>query len=151
MGFHPLPVFHFVQYLGHNENGPALYPITQDNTTLNTTPITTFSRCAFPGKSVDCNRRGNPADMNTEHDTRTKKASTGSDCCFMEIRVKGQLSDQWRDWFENLEIRLLENGEMLLSGAIPDQAALMGILNKLNRLNLTLLSVNEVNRNQEQT
>jgi hypothetical protein len=38
---------------------------------------------------------------------------------------------------------------MILSGAIPDQAALMGILNKLNRLNLILLSVNEVSRNQK--
>jgi hypothetical protein len=67
----------------------------------------------------------------------------------MEIRVKGQLSDQWSDWFENMEIRLLENGEMTLSGTIPDQAALMGILEKLNRLNLTLLSVNQVSRNQK--
>ena len=64
----------------------------------------------------------------------------------MEIRVKGQLNDQWRDWFDNMGLRLLENGEMILSGAIADQAALMGILNKLNRLNLKLLSVNEVSR-----
>jgi hypothetical protein len=64
----------------------------------------------------------------------------------MEIRVKGQLNDQWRDWFENMELRLLENGEMILSGAIVDQAALMGILNKLNRLNLKLLSVNDVSQ-----
>jgi hypothetical protein len=89
------------------------------------------------------------ADMNDERDAREKKEPSGSGCCFMEIRVRDQLSDQWRDWFENLEIRLLENGEMILSGAIPDQAALMGILGKLNRLNLTLLSVNEVSRNQE--
>jgi hypothetical protein len=89
------------------------------------------------------------ADMNDERDARKKKEPSGSGCCFMEIRVRGQLNDQWRDWFENLDIRLLENGEMILSGAIPDQAALMGILGKLNRLNLTLLSVNEVSRNQE--
>jgi len=67
----------------------------------------------------------------------------------MEIRVKGQLSSEWRDWFENMDLKSLENGEMILSGAVPDQAALMGILNKLNRLNLTLLSVNEVSRNQD--
>ena len=87
--------------------------------------------------------------MNDEQDTREKKRSSGSGCGFTEIRVRGQLSDQWRDWFENLDIRLLENGELILSGAIPDQAALMGILEKLNRLNLTLLSVNEVSRNQK--
>jgi hypothetical protein len=37
---------------------------------------------------------------------------------------------------------------MALSGAILDQAALMGILNKLHRLNLTILSVNSVSPNQ---
>lgn len=80
--------------------------------------------------------------------TRESKQPSGSGCCLIEIRVKGQLSDQWSDWFENMDLRLLENGEMILSGAIPDQAALMGILNKLNRLNLTLLSVNEVSQRQ---
>jgi hypothetical protein len=64
----------------------------------------------------------------------------------LEIRVKGHLSSQWSDWLEGLEVMWLDNGETVLSGTIVDQAALMGILNKLNRLNLTLLSVNEVNR-----
>jgi len=89
------------------------------------------------------------ADVNNKRDTRERKESLMSGRCFMEIRVKGQLSNEWSDWFENMELRLLENGEMVLSGVIPDQAALMGILNKLNRLNLTLLSVNEVSQNQE--
>jgi len=84
------------------------------------------------------------ADMNDKRGTCEKKQSSGSGCCLMEIRVKGQLSEQWRDWFENMDLRLLDNGEMILSGEIVDQAALMGILNKLNRLNLTLLSVSEV-------
>lgn len=88
--------------------------------------------------------------MSNERDTREKKQFSGPDCCPIEIRVKGQLSAQWRDWFEHMEIRLLENGEMILSGVIPDQAALMGILNKINRLNLTLLSVNEVSPNQKE-
>ena len=91
------------------------------------------------------------ADINDENNCCEKKQLSGSRCCLMEIRVKGQLSDQWRDWFENMELRLLENGEMILSGEIPDQAALMGILNKLNRLNLTLLSVNEVSHPKSNT
>ena len=68
----------------------------------------------------------------------------GCGTSFFEIRVKGHLSPEWSDWLDGLEVQLLENGEMILSGAIIDQAALMGILNKLYRLNLTLLSVNEV-------
>lgn len=61
-----------------------------------------------------------------------------------EIHVKGQLNNQWSEWLEGLEVKLLEDGEMILFGSILDQPALMGILNKLNRLNLTLLSVSEV-------
>lgn len=66
-----------------------------------------------------------------------------------EIHVKGYLNDKWSDWLEGLDVRLLDNGEMILSGTIVDQAALMGILNKLNRLNLTLLSVCEVSKKND--
>ena len=65
---------------------------------------------------------------------------------FYEIHVKGYLRSEWSDWLEGLEMRLLDNGEMILSGNIVDQAALLGVLIKLSRLNLTLLSVNEVER-----
>ena len=67
---------------------------------------------------------------------------------FFEIHVRGHLNNKWSDWLEGLDIKLLDNGEMILSGVIVDQAALMGVLNKLNRLNLTLLSINEVSRNK---
>ena len=71
-------------------------------------------------------------------------------CCsgggFFEIRVRGHLDSKWLDWLEGLEVKLLDNGEMILSGALVDQAALMGVLNKLNRLNLTLLSLSQVNQ-----
>jgi hypothetical protein len=60
----------------------------------------------------------------------------------VQIRVKGQLSRDWADWLEGLEMTGLENGEMLLSGMLADQSALMGVLAKLHRLNLTILSVN---------
>jgi hypothetical protein len=42
-----------------------------------------------------------------------------------------------------LEVKRLDNGETILSGAVVDQAALMGILNQLHRLNLTLVSVSD--------
>ncbi len=77
-----------------------------------------------------------------------------SPCCggsqpagrFFEIRVKDHLNTEWSDWLEGLALTPLDNGEMVLSGTIVDQAALMGILNKLNRLNLTILSVSEVSQ-----
>ncbi len=64
---------------------------------------------------------------------------------FFEIYVKGHLDDKWSDWLGGLEVKRLDNGAMILSGVIVDQAALMGILNQLHRLNLTLVSVKEIN------
>jgi hypothetical protein len=72
--------------------------------------------------------------------------SAGSGGGIFEIHVKGHLNSQWSEWLGDMEMKLLDNGEMILLGSIVDQAALMGILNKLNRLNLTLLSVNKVKR-----
>lgn len=66
-----------------------------------------------------------------------------------EIHVKGQLNSRWSEWLEGLEVRLAENGEMILSGPIVDQAALLGVLNKLGSLNLMLLSVNQAGRPDE--
>jgi hypothetical protein len=60
------------------------------------------------------------------------------------IRVKGHLSPQWSDWFEGFTITNCEDGEALLSGIIPDQAALYGLLSKISNLGLPLLSVNRV-------
>jgi hypothetical protein len=66
-----------------------------------------------------------------------------------QIHVKGHLNNKWSDWLEGLEVRLLDDGEMILSGTIVDQAALMGILNKINRLNLTLLSICKVSEKND--
>jgi hypothetical protein len=64
-----------------------------------------------------------------------------------EIHIKGHLNHDWAEWLEGMQMRYLENGEMILSGALADQAALVGVLNKLNGLNLTILSVNENDQN----
>jgi hypothetical protein len=85
--------------------------------------------------------------MATKNEGHTKATqdgqSTGDRGKFFEIRVKGHLDDSWSDWLEGLEVELLDSGEMILSGRIADQAALMGVLNKLYGLNLALLSVRE--------
>lgn len=88
----------------------------------------------------------NPPDRNIMDKEARNAHSSHSGGRFFEIRVKGHLDSQWSDWLEGMEIELLDNGVMILAGTIVDQSALMGILNKLNRLNLTLLSVSEVNQ-----
>jgi hypothetical protein len=59
-----------------------------------------------------------------------------------EIRVRGHLSSQWTDWFFGLKIENQPNGEALLSGQLPDQAALHGILKCMASLGVTLVSMN---------
>jgi hypothetical protein len=77
-------------------------------------------------------------------DEDRNQLSAGSEARYFEIHVKGQLDSKWSEWLDELQVKLLDNGEMILFGPIVDQAALMGVLNKLGRLNLTLLSLNEV-------
>ncbi len=57
------------------------------------------------------------------------------------IRVKGRLDLRWADWFEGFALTSQENGETLLSGTVADQAALHGVLDKINNLGMTLLLV----------
>jgi hypothetical protein len=64
--------------------------------------------------------------------------------CIYEIRVEGQLTERWSDWFEELAIHHDADGEMVLGGPLTDQAALFGVLSKIHALNLTLISVNRV-------
>ena len=63
-----------------------------------------------------------------------------------EIRVKGKLGEMWADWFDDFEIRF-EKDITILSGQVPDQAALHGLLNKIRDLGLTLLSIQCVEEN----
>lgn len=58
-----------------------------------------------------------------------------------QIRVKGHLDPDWQEWFEGLQITHEDAGTSLLSGSLQDQAALYGVLLKIIRLNLMLLSL----------
>ena len=60
---------------------------------------------------------------------------------YYEIRVEGQLDSSWSEWFDGLQVIPQENGETLITGSIPDQAALQGILTKVFNLRLSLVSL----------
>ncbi len=60
---------------------------------------------------------------------------------YCEIKIKGHLDRYWSDWFAGLKLTYLEGDETLLSGPLPDQAALYGLLERIRDLNLKLISV----------
>jgi hypothetical protein len=60
---------------------------------------------------------------------------------YYEIKIRGHLDPGWSDWFMGLKFTYLEGNETLVSGLLPDQAALHGLLERIRDLNLTLISI----------
>ena len=56
----------------------------------------------------------------------------------VRIRIKGLLDPSWQAWFAPLQIEHEAAGATVLSGSLPDQAALYGVLLKIYRLGLAL-------------
>lgn len=62
----------------------------------------------------------------------------------VEIRVQECIDEHWSEWFEGFEITHTSEGETVLVGSVPDQAALYGMIAKLRDLGLPLQSVNRL-------
>jgi hypothetical protein len=60
---------------------------------------------------------------------------------YTEIQIKGKLSQTWMDWFEDMRLWPMDSGDMLLSGDLPDKAAVYGVLSRLSSLGISLISV----------
>ena len=61
-----------------------------------------------------------------------------------EIRVEGHLGDSWSPWLEDMDSRRKDSGETVLSGPLPDEPALHGVLAKIRDLGLPLVAVQRV-------
>ena len=61
---------------------------------------------------------------------------------YYEIKIQGHLDPGWSAWFAGQKLTHLEDDATLISGELPDQAALHGLLERIRDLNLTLISVN---------
>jgi len=120
-------------------------------------PVYNLRAMPIQRKSVECRSRGPMS--TTDHEKRKDEATAGEDQdsaksesllgrCY-EICIGAQLDASWSEWFEGLEMQPCGENWTKLCGRVPDQAALLGILNKLCRLNLPLVSVNEVKGNKE--
>jgi hypothetical protein len=58
-----------------------------------------------------------------------------------EIRVEGHLGDSWSPWLGDLTICHEENSQTVLSGPLPDEPALHGVLARIRDLGLPLVEV----------
>ena len=74
---------------------------------------------------------------------KNQKWSHGS---FYRIQVKETIAPSSLEWFEGLELDLIENDGTRLSGWFPDQPALRGLLEYLWNLNATIQSVEQIEK-----
>ena len=69
-----------------------------------------------------------------------------------QIKISGQLSENWSDWMEKMviEVGCMHDGSPVttLTGAV-DQAALIGLLRRLYYLGFPLISVNCIESHEE--
>ncbi len=62
----------------------------------------------------------------------------------IEIVVKERLDARKADWLEEFEIEYPQTGGSCITGLIPDQSALHGLLARIRDLNLTLISFKQL-------
>ena len=57
------------------------------------------------------------------------------------IRIREKLDERWQEWFEGMSIQPDADGTSL-AGFLPDQAALHGVIGRVQRLGLCLIAIN---------
>ena len=67
-----------------------------------------------------------------------------------QIIVEGSLDTLWEHWFEGMKITPTHDGKTMIAGEVIDQSALHGLLEKIHSLNLTLLSVEKISRDEDE-
>ena len=65
-----------------------------------------------------------------------------------QIRVEGVLDSRWSEWFEGMQITN-QGGETILSGTLPDQPALHGVLERVRDVGLCVTAVRRLPLNEE--
>jgi hypothetical protein len=60
--------------------------------------------------------------------------------CLVRIVLNERLEGRWASWFAGMELEHVD-GSTVLSGEVPDRAALHGLLERVRDLNLSLLRV----------
>ena len=75
---------------------------------------------------------------------RTRLTAQSADLAVYQIEIQGRLEADWSDWLDGMQITYTDKGDTLITGRLPDQAALHGLLAKIRDLGVTLLAVRRV-------
>ncbi len=59
----------------------------------------------------------------------------------LEITIRGHLTAEWSEVFDGMKVICLADGNTLITGYLPDQSALYGLLIQLRDLGITLISL----------
>src|SRR4051812_8322351 len=78
------------------------------------------------------------------HDAPSRVAYAEGMTALNDIRIDESLDEQWALWFDPLKLTHTPEGQTVLTGELPDQAALHGVLTSIAHLGLTLLSVSSL-------
>jgi hypothetical protein len=73
-------------------------------------------------------------------DKPVKRRSSPDHAVLYQICVEGRLEQKWADWFDGFTF-ICDGETTRLTGVVPDQAALYGLLARLRDLNHQLISV----------
>jgi hypothetical protein len=65
-----------------------------------------------------------------------------------QIKIEGHYEDSWCELYEGFSVQRLHKGDTLLTGSIPDQAALHGLLKKFRDMGITIISINRIKANR---
>ncbi len=61
-----------------------------------------------------------------------------------EIQLEGYLDNRWTDWLYGMSLSYTPEGRTILTGRLPDQAALHGVIGKILDIGIPLISVKRI-------
>ena len=62
-----------------------------------------------------------------------------------QISIEGHIGLDWSSLFDEVEVEHTKDGHTILSGGLPDQTALHGVLMQVRDLGLTLVEIRRIN------
>ena len=84
--------------------------------------------------------RAHPADDDSDHMSANTRATGGREPRRYEIRVRGPIGPTMMQAFPTLALSRSDH-DTLLTGSLPDQSALYGLIHQLEALGLELLEI----------